>query len=57
MWQNILTHFIIAGGQRAMQLSDNPLPVKNIAAEYADTYKSSANTLYPIKEGRKTHYI
>ena len=53
VWQNILTHFIIAGGQRAMQLSDNPLPVKNIAAEYADTYKSSANTLYPIKEGKK----
>ena len=54
VWQNVLGHFIIAGGQRAMQFSDNPNVVKDISAKHAGSYKSSANTLYPI-EGKRAN--
>ena len=54
VWLNVLGHFIIAGGQRAMQFSDNPNVVKDISAKHTGSYKSSANKLYPI-EGKKAN--
>ena len=52
VWANVLAHFIIAGGQRAMQFSDNPNVVKSIAEKHAGSYKTSADKLYPIEGNR-----
>lgn len=48
VWLNVMVHFLVAGGQRSLQLTGNPFIVRDIALKYTDIYESSAKDLYPI---------